>query len=298
MRDAMRELFDTLLVSEPPLSTTADQVRQRGRRRLSRRRVFITAGSAFAVGVTATAGIAYAPGQGRLGAGPAISASTDPSAAPSGDPQPSATPAPSETPAALRFEIPRCDGDGTPKLLADSDGSVLPDVSIAAQTVLAAAPVIAPGRTFRVVTAVREDSSAKHPGAPRLYLIFDITDASGTGSINLEVLPQAGMSAAERATIDLRARPFGNCDPAKRTDFPDGGVGLEYLAFGTGDPSDSVQHTYYYSPRGFDISAGAFLTPWNAGETPSPNPSSEPVRTTMPLTSAEVLAVCRVVAED
>ena len=173
----------------------------------------------------------------------------------------------------------------------------MPDPTLAAQSVLDAAATIAPGRKFQLVSAERVDSSQKYPGIPTLYLIFDVTDARGTGSINLEVLPQTGMTAAERATLDERAKPFSNCTPATRTDFPDGAVGLEYIAFGTGDPADSVQHTHYYSPEGFDIDAGAFLTPWTQTLTGSPSPAGQlGARTAMPLTSREVLAICRVVA--
>ena len=295
MRDAIRELFDTMLVDEPPVGTTAGEIRHRGQQRLHRRRMLVAAGSALAVGVTATAAVAYVPGRGLLTSWPAASGSPD--ASPSGQVAPSPTPVPADTAAVQPFEIPHCDGDGTPKLLANTDGSVLPDPGRAAQAVLDAAATIAPGRTFRVVTAERVDSSEKHPGMPRLHLIFDVTDARGAGSINLEVFPQTGMTAAERATIDERAKPFSNCTPATRTDFPDGAVGLEYLAFGTGEPSDSVQHTYYYSPDGFDINAGAFLTPWSSTLTRSPDLSGQPrARTSMPLTTGEVLDICRVVA--
>ena len=291
MRDAIRELFDALLVDEPPVGTTAGQIQHRGQQRLHRRRMLVAAGSALAVGVTATAAVAYVPGRGLLVASPAASLGGGVTASP--------TPAPTDTPAVQPFEIPHCDGDGTPKLLANTDGSVLPDPARAAQAVLDAAATLAPGRKFRIVTAERVNSSEKLPGMPRLYLIFDVTDGRGTGSINLEVFPQSGMTAAERATIDQRAKPFSNCTPATRTDFPDGAVGLEYVAFGTGGPSDSVQHTYYYSPNGFDINAGAFLTPWSSTATPSPEPSDQPIaRTSMPLTSGEVLAICRVVASD
>ncbi len=289
MRDPMRELFNTLLVNEPPVATSAAQVRKRGQQRLHRRRIMVAAGSALAVGVTATAAVAYLPGHGPLVATPATSGSSDGSAAPSE----AVTPAPTDSAAPQRFEIPNCYGEAIGKVLPDTDGSVLPDPATAAQAVLDAAATIAPGRTFRQVTAERADSSAK----PRLHLIFDVTDARGTGSINLEVVPQAGMTASERATIDERAKPFHNCTPADRTDFPDGGVGLEYLAFGTGHLNDSVQHTYYYSPDGFDINAGAFLTPWTQSLSASPGPSGQPTaRTSMPLTTKEVLAICRIVA--
>ncbi len=293
MRDPMRELFDTLLVNEPPVATSAAQVRRRGQQRLHRRRIMVAAGSALAVGVTASAAVAYVPGRVPLVGLPATSGSSDRSAAPSEG----LTPAPTESAAPQRFEIPHCDGDGTAKLLPNTDGSVLPDPATAAQAVLDAAATIAPGRTFQLVTAERVDSSEKHPGMPRLYLIFDVTDARGTGSINLEVTPQTGMTAAERATIDERAKPFSNCTPADRTDYPDGGVGLEYVASGTGD-RESLQHTYYYSPDGFDINAAAFLTPWNEAGATSPDPSGQPgaARTSTPLTSSEVLAVCRIVA--
>jgi hypothetical protein len=293
----MREIFDAILADEPPIGTTAARVRQRGRQRMHRRRTLMAAGSAVAVGMTASAAIAYVPGNGLLVGSPATNGSPDGSSAPSGVVAPPVTPGPIDTAAPQRFEIPHCDGDGTPKLLANTDGSVLPDPAMAAESVLDAAPTIAPGRTFRMVSAERVDSSEKHPGMPRLYLIFNVTDAHGTGSINLEVFPQTGMTASERATIDERARPFSNCDPATRTDFPDGAVGLEYTAFGTGHPIDSVQHTYYYSPDGFDINAGAFLTPWDQVVSASPLPSGQlGARTSMALTSAEVLAVCRVVA--
>jgi hypothetical protein len=250
--------------------------------------MLVATGSAVAVGVTATAAVAYVPAPGLSVASPAPSGPSDANATPTGGPGPSGTPWPGTSNPPV-FEIPQCDGDGTAKLLNGTDGSVLPDPTVAAQAVLDAAATIAPGRTFQLVTAERVNTSEKHPRMPQLYLIFDITDARGTGSINLEVFPQSGMNAADRATVDERAKPFSNCSPAKRTDFSDGGAGLEYTAFGTGNPNDSVQHTYYYSPDGFDINAGAFLKPWSQTLTSA-------TRTSMPLTSAEVLAVCRVVA--
>ena len=51
----------------------------------------------------------------------------------------------------------------------------LPRAAFAA-VVVGVGLTVAPGRTFRIVTAERVDSSEKHPGAPRLYLIFDVAD--------------------------------------------------------------------------------------------------------------------------
>jgi hypothetical protein len=294
MHDEMREIFDTLLADEPPIGVTAAGVRQRGRQRLHRRRMLVAAGSAVAVGLTGSAAIAYGPGHGLLTASPATSGSS--SATASGEPAPTDT---ASTPATPVYEIPQCSGERIAKSLSDTDGSVLPDPAKAAQAVLTHAATFAPGRTFRLVSAERVDASEQSGGAPRVSLIFDVVHGGGTGSINLEVLPQTGMSATERATIDQRAKPLSNCTPATRTDFSDGGVGLEYTAaFGTGDPNNSVQHTWYYSPSGFDINAGAFLTPWSQQVAPS---TSGPyyqhgAPSPMPLTSAEMLAACRVVA--
>jgi hypothetical protein len=288
MRDSMQEMFDTLLVGEPPMRLTAGQVRHRGRQRAHRRRTLMAAGSAATVGVLGTAALGFVPGPSHVASIP-----TAPQTTPTA---PQATPVPTPSPT-LVVELPRCDGDRSVLTLGDTDGSVLPDPNVAAQAVLAAAPTLAPGRTFTVVQAHRVDSQPKHPGSPRVYLIFDVADANGTGSLNLELIPQTGASADQRARVDLQAKPFSNCTPATRTDFPDGAVGLAYVAFGTGQPSDTVQHTYYYSPNGLGINAGAFLEPWGSTSQASASPSARPGRTvSMPLTSTEVLAIARVVA--
>jgi hypothetical protein len=288
MRDTLRDTFATLLAGEPPMRVSAEQIRRQGRHRRHRRVAAIAAGSAVSIGVGSGAAVAYDPGAGL----PA--AMTGPSGSPAVVPT---TPVQSATPTIsrritppTRYEIPRCSGDGSAKNLTDTDGSVLPDPQTAAQAVLAHAATIAPGRTFAVVTAAREDSSAKYPNAPRVNLIFDVTDEVGTGSLNVELIPQAGMSASDRAAIDLHARPFSNCTDATLVEFPDGAAGLEYpVALGTGRPDDSVQHTSYYGPT-MDINAGAFLNAWD-------DPTgSRGARTSMPLTTGEVLAICRLVA--
>jgi hypothetical protein len=287
MRDSLQEMFDTLLVGEPPMRLTAGQVRHRGRQRAHRRRTLVAAGSAATVGVLGTAALGFVPGPSYV-----VSTPTAPQTVPV--PQTARVPTPSPP---LVLELPRCDGDRSVLPLGDADGSVLPDPNAAAQAVLAAAPTLAPGRTFTLVQAHRVDSQPKRPGAPRVYLIFDVTDANGTGSLNLELIPQTGASADQRARAHLQAKPFSNCTPATRTDFPDGAVGLAYVAFGTGRPSDTVQHTYYYSPNRLDINAGAFLEPWGSTSGASPSPAARPGRTvSMPLTSTEVLAIARVVA--
>jgi hypothetical protein len=286
MRETLKEVFATMLGDEPPMGVTAALVRQRGRQRLYRRRAIVAAGSAVAIGASATAAMAYVPSVGARVASPGPTGSAEPAV--SDDAR--STPSEWSKPGPTKYEIPRCDGDGTAKNLADRDGPVLPDPQTAAQAVLAEAVTIAPGRVFTIVTAAREETSAKHPGAPRVYLIFDVADEDGTGSVNLELVPQAGMSASERAAMDLRAKPFSNCTEANVVEFPDGAVGMEYrVAFGTGRPDDSVQHTYYYGPA-MDINAGAFLSAAN-------DPTGvRGYRKSMPLTTGEVLAICRVVA--
>jgi hypothetical protein len=284
MRETLKETFAAMLGDEPPMRMTTALIRQRGRQRMHRRRVIVAAGSIIVIGSSAGTAMAYGPrGDARV-TSPGLTASSEPTASIT------PLPTPSEAAGPTRYEIPVCDGDGSAKNLSDTDGSVLPDPGVAAQAVLAEAGTIAPGRRFTLVTATREDSSAKHPGAPRVYLIFDVADADGTGSINLELVPQEGMSASERAAIDLRAKPFSNCTAATVVDYPDGAVGLEYrVAFGTGRPEDSVQHTYYYAAK-MDINAGAFLNAWGDMA------EARGTRKSMPLSTGEVLAICRVVA--
>jgi hypothetical protein len=280
MSNLINEAFVSMLSDEPPMQLTVDGVCRRGRRGAHQRRVLTVAGlSVVMAGTAATAAIAV---QG-VGEGIAPSAGTPTSAA---------SPTPSRTPRALVLEIPHCDGDGRATDPPDKDGSALPDPERAAAAVLAAAPSIAPGRSFRLVTAERDDTSLKAAGIPRVHLIFDVGTDEGVGSLNLEILAQKDGTPAQRAASDLAAKPFSNCIPAARTDFPDGSVGLTYTAFGTGAPSDTVQHVTYYA-TGLDIDAGLFLEYWHLNETTRALP---PV-TTMPLAPDEVLAIARVVAD-
>jgi hypothetical protein len=274
MSDLINEGFVSMLSDEPPMRVTVDSMCRLGRRRAHQRRVFTVAGlSVVMAATTATAAIAV------QGAG----VGTAPSAG---------SPTPSGTRRALVLEIPRCDGDGRATDPHDEDGSALPDPQRAAAAVLAAAPSIAPGRSFRLVIAERDDTSAKAAGIPRVYIILDVGTDEGVGSLNMEILAQKDGTPAQRAASDLAAKPFSNCVPAVRTDFPDGSVGLAYTAFGTGSPSDTVQHVYYYA-NGIDVNAGLFLEYWHSNETPRALP---PV-TTMPLTPDEVLAIARLVAD-
>jgi hypothetical protein len=278
----MDDLFATVLAGEPPLRLTVDGMCASGRRQARQRQALMVVGlSALMAGATATVVVAAPSARGLpapVGSGPATSVA----------------PAPTTRPAGPLMEVPGCDGD--PGALApdvdEADGSVLPDPHAAAQAVLAAAPAIAPARGFGLITASRIDTSEKHPDGPRVYLIFNVSNASGVGSINMELTPQVGASAATRADYAVRARPFGNCVPPSRTDLPDGSVALAYIPFGDGDPTQTVQHTYYYGANGLDINVGVFLHVWpDRGQE-----RTQPLATEMPLTPDEVIALARVVA--
>jgi hypothetical protein len=299
--DKLHELFDQMVVGEPPLRVTADGVAYRGRRRQARRRTWMVTGSAvLAVGALAGTAVAWDRPAGPVRtpfAGPPPATGAARQSAGPGTPPP---------------EIPRCPAPDAPLvMLDDTDGSVLPDPQRAAQAVLAAAPAIAPGRTFQLVRAEKLRSSPKHD-APREYLIFDVGDADGHGSINLEIIPQRGRSPGERAEHDVRARPFANCTDAGRRFFPDGSVGLTYVPFGTGRPSDTVLHARYYGAGDVDVNAGCFQTRWvessrSAGppvgaQIPEPDgadpdrpvPTPADARTTMPLTPDQMLDLAAV----
>jgi hypothetical protein len=126
-----------------------------------------------------------------------------------------------------------------------------------------------------------------------LNLVFDVGDADGTGSLNMQLRPEVGASAADRAAWALREKPFSNCTPATRTDFPDGSVGLSYVAMGSGSPADTEQINFFYSARGWDMNATVFMVPWTGAVRFGARPG--PIRCRW--RRAEVLALCRGVGQ-
>ena len=287
MRDLLGDVFDTLLTGEPPLALSPTEVSRHGRRRLYRRRGFIAAGSAAAAGLTVGTVALYGLGPAPAPQPGLTATSTAPQ--PSDVPPP---PPPSSRPT-LVVERPHCDGEPIGTMKLDwTDRSVMPDTDAAVAAVLRAAATAVPGRSFTVVSAARADDSAKFGGLPVLNLVFDVGDADGTGSLNMQLRPEVGASAADRAAWALRERPFSNCTPATRTDFPDGSVGLSYVAMGSGSPADTEQINFFYSARGWDMNATVFMVPW-----PVPSASAPGRVDSMPLAPAEVLALCRGVGQ-
>ena len=287
MRDVLGEVFDTLLTGEQPLGLSVSEVARQGRRRVYRRHGLIAGGAAAAAGLTATAVGVWALAPAPVAPQPGLTAtgSTPP---PSDVPPP---PPPSSRPT-LVVERPHCDGEPIGTMRLDwTDRSVMPDTDAAVAAVLRSAGSAAPGRSFTVVSAARADDSAKFGGLPVLNLVFDVGDADGTGSLVMQLRPEVGASPAERAAWALRERPFSNCTPATRTDFPDGSVGLSYVAMGSGSPMDTEQINFFYAAKGWDMNATVFMVPWTVPFASAPGRADS-----MPLTPTEVLAVCRAVA--
>jgi hypothetical protein len=287
MRDVLGDVFDTLLAGEPPLGLSATEVARQGRRRVYRRHGLIAGGAAAAAGLTATAVGVWALAPAPVAPQPGLTATGSTAPPPSDVPPP---PPPSSRPV-LVVERPHCDGERIGTMKLDwTDGSVLPGPDAAVAAVLRAAGSAAPGRSFTVVFAGRVDDTAKFGGLPVMNLVFDVADAAGTGALSMQLRPQVGASPAERAAWALRERPFSNCTPATRTDYPDGSVGLSYIAFGSGSPVDTEQVNFFYAARGFDINATVFMVPWSVPFASAPGRADS-----MPLSAAEVLALCRAV---
>ncbi len=294
MTDELRRAFDDLVAGEPPLRTSAEDTVARGRRRRGGQRALWT-GLGAALAVAAVVGV---PQVIRPAAGP-----TSPAArATSADPSPTAAASTSPSPSPATADFPEVNPFRVCPSVAPTerptDGSMLPDLDRAAAAVLAAAPSIAPGKTFITRAAERFEQQPKFQGTPWLALIFDVGDDAGYGAINLQILPESIADPSDRAQ---RGANVSSCVDGWRHDFADGSVAIHY-PYGSPEGESTVTHVWYFAAGGFTMNVGMFPHGWSESEDPStpppPPPLPLPVRGVMPLTINQVMAIADVVAHS
>jgi hypothetical protein len=225
--ERLRELFEAMVLDEPPLRTTPQATADAGRRRLRRgRTVWAVAGAALVVAVVAAlpqAGLTSTAGPSAHG--PTADASTGPTSAP--------------TLALQSFRV--CPGNA-----AQSSGpeDVLPDPAVAMAALLAAGSRVAPDRTF--VAGEASLSHVKLGGVAHVEITVDVAD----GSLIFSIYPDAE-PVAERTASGTN---ISACVDGSSHDFPDGSVALFYPI----GHEDTVMHIWYYAASGFTMNIGMF----------------------------------------
>ena len=292
MTDPLRQLFDDMILDEPPLRTTADNAVAGGRRLRRRNRTLWTAtGTALTVAAVALLPQVWpSPGSGlTVGA----SATADPSQSATGEASPDPTQPPSTELALTSYEV--CPSPAS--TLSQPDGSVLPELATAQAAVVAQGPQIAPGMTFLPHAAsALVVGGPKFGGDPVLTIIFDIgDDLTGYGSLNVQIRPETDATPQVRAA---RGASTTSCVEGWRYDFADGSVAIHY-PYGTPMNEKDVTHVWYYAAGGFTMNIGMFPQGWDvvADAAPAP-PSALPARGAMPLSIAQVMQVADVIAHS
>ena len=283
--------MEELVADEPPLRANGDGLVAAGLRLRTRRRGIATASGAVLT-VAAVASVTLLPHAALTANEAAPGASSSASAARSASPGPTRSAAPKPSGTVLQH-YQSCGTEGF-QVLPDTDGSVLPVPEKAAAAVLAAGPRIVPGMTFTTVDSTRIDTSLKAPGIPMVFLIVDIGDTGGVGSINMQIIPEAGTPAV-RAENGLRGQ--NGCIAVTRQDFPDGSVAL-YYPYGPPAQEAETTHVWFYSAHGFTLNIGMFPEAWVMNDNPDqppPKPTAKK-RSTMPLTIEQLFELAAVAA--
>jgi hypothetical protein len=222
----LRELFEEMLLHEPPLRTTAEATADDGRRMIRRGRTLWTiAGAAMLVAL-----VAMLPG--AWGANRQEPTGDEPTADGS-----STTPLPGPTGLTLQDEW-ICPSAGRSY---GGDSSLLPDPSTAMAALLAAGPRVAPGLAFVARTA-------GHDSAHSVMVSVDVTGSSGYGSLDVHI----GVEVAPPAERIANISTIESCVSGKRHDFPDGSVGL-YYPYGPAAQEAMLMHVWYFSVRGLTM---------------------------------------------
>jgi hypothetical protein len=222
----LRELFEEMLLDEPPLRTTAEATADDGRRMIRRSRTLWTiAGTAMLVALVAMLPSAFgASRQDPTGDAPTADGS-------------STAPLPGPTGLTLRDESICPSAART----YGGDNSLLPDPAAAMAALLAAGRRVAPALAFVA-------RLAGHDSAQSVMVSVDIADSSGHRSLNIEIRVEAASPAERIAHISQ----LGSCVDGKRYDFSDGSVGL-YFPSGSPAQEAMLMHVWYFSVRGLTM---------------------------------------------
>jgi hypothetical protein len=227
----LRELFEEMLLREPPLRTTPESAADDGRRIIRRSRTLWTiAGTAMLVALVAMLPGAWSTNRqdptadGPTADGPTVDGPST---------------APLTGPPGLTLRTQRiCPGGA---LTYGGDNSLLPDPSAAMAALLAAGLRIAPGLAFLA-------RSAGHGSVLSVMVSVDIADSSGYASLVVQIRVEAASPAERIANIST----IKSCVDGKRYDFADGSVGL-YYPYGPPAQEAKLVHVWYFSVRGLTI---------------------------------------------
>jgi hypothetical protein len=296
--DLVKRAFELAITDEPPLAVTTAEVRRAGRGRLHRRRVLVATGTVAALGLAGAGTVAGLRAGTGDGPGP-------------GSP-------PVGLPVAL---VPFACGtlyvpDGT------AEGPGIPDVVVAAQRVLTAAPVLAPGRSFAVAgTTRREDGAVRGlirfgiglaghppPGPPSAGAPPEPVLEPSTADLTILAEQRAGATPAEQAAAAATINRATDCPPPERITFTDGAEAVvtgPFLGF-RGRGRAVMRTLIYFSPSGLSVTArvtqaavvvGTDRDPPPSDGSPSPEPRYADT-VVMALSPEEMLDLVRIVAGD
>jgi hypothetical protein len=243
---------------EPPVDDRVlTTVLHRGRWRLRTRRASMLGGIAIAVtAIGVGAAMLPAPAPGGTGASatadsaPGTASGTTSGAASSTvsstGPAPSApdwTPVPI-TPPPTAGQPSVC-SDTSPPHLPPTAGGIRPEGEVL-PAFQSAVTMIAASAQVRRVRPTYWSADDPKTGTPRGFIEVDVTDAGGTGSVQLEVMPLAG---TPQQAADGDAYVYSNCVPPQRITLPGGAVLQLYPAMSenTPEPRRTVR---IYTPNG------------------------------------------------
>jgi hypothetical protein len=274
LRDAVRSVLDQ---PAPPSAANLDTVLRRGRRRAVMRRTGTFGGVAAAVLAIAIGATALPGLQGGGQTGPAIATTASPAVAGSAS-SPATTGAaspdwpPGWTPvsAAPQTKETASPGSGSPPRGSDDfdrskwgctsgvhrlpppTTNIRPEHEVVPAFEAAVAKVAAPAQVRRVrqpVWYMRDPKNDEQLG----HVAVDVTDAAGTGSVQLEVV-RFGGTAEQNA--DANAYSYGNCARPVRKTLPDGTI-LQMYPVNDIDARQPTRPVRVFTPNGREYIATA-----------------------------------------
>lgn len=219
-------------VPGPPVRTTLTDVLQRGRRRLRLRRLGTYGGAVAAVAAIAV-GAAVVPGMASQDpVGPAATRTPPTTKRPTTAQMPPSTSAPGAC-------------KGQPADLPAPTGTIKPENEVVPAFEAAVTELVKPA-SVRLMVAPQWESTSPKTGTARGTASLDVTDASGTRGVALEVVPFGG-TTVQNAEADLHV--YGQCDQPFRSVRKNGTIVLLYPAYG--GPNQGLQrHLRIYTPGG------------------------------------------------
>lgn len=274
LRDAVRSVLHQ---PAPPSATSLDAVVRRGRRRAVVRRAGTFGGVAAAVvviGIGATA-LQSLPGGGTDQTGATIAAAESPAASSSVAPD---WP-PGWTPVSIAPQTEKVASPGPgPKPRGSADGydqskwgctsgvvqappptaTIRPEHEVVPVFAAAVTKVVAPAEVRRVRQPIWDMRDPRNDDQ-RGFVEVDVTDAAGTGSVQLEVV-RFGGTAEQRA--DASAYSYGNCVRPVRKTLSDGTI-LQMYPVNDIDPRQPTRPVAVFTPNGraYIITAASYGSP-------------------------------------